>query len=105
MTAYTIQGRTREISVRMALGAGRRDAITMVMRQGMSLVGIGAVIGLLLAAAATRLFGSLLAGFPPAQPLAVAGAAALFAVIGAIASYVPAYRATRLNAMDALRYE
>ena len=105
VTAYAVTRRTREIGVRIALGAARGDIVRMVLRQGMSLAGIGAVIGLALAAAASRVLTSLLFGVPPLDPVTFAGTAVLFAVVGLAACYVPARRATRINAIEALRYE
>jgi putative ABC transport system permease protein len=105
VTAYTVTRRTREIGVRIALGAQRADVIRMILRHGMSLVGIGSVVGLLLAAAASRLLVSLLFGVPPLDPLIFGGAVILFASVGLTACYVPVRRATRIDAMEALRYE
>ena len=105
VTAYTTTRRTREIGIRIAMGAQRRDVVGMVMRQGMVLVAIGSAIGLLLGAAGSRLFGRLLQGVPATDPIILGGAALLFAAIGLAASYLPALRATRIDAMEALRYE
>jgi predicted permease len=105
VTAYTVTQRTREIGVRIALGAQRSDVLRMVLRQGMVLVAIGSAIGLLFAAAASRLVVRLLFGVPPLDPLTFGGAALLFAAIGLAACYVPARRATRIDAMEALRHE
>jgi predicted permease len=105
VTAYTTARRTREIGIRMAMGAGRADILQMVLRHGMSLVVVGSVLGMALAGAATRLFARLLFGVAPLDPVTFGGAALLFAVIGLAACYVPARRATRIQAIDALRYE
>jgi putative ABC transport system permease protein len=105
VTAYTVTRRTREIGIRIALGAERRDLIGMVLRQGMSLVGIGSIADLALAAGAGRLLRSLLFGLPVLDPLTFGGAAVLFAIIGLIACYLPARRATQVDAMESLRYE
>jgi predicted permease len=105
VTAYAIARRTREIGVRLALGAQHADVAWMVLRQGLSLVTIGAAIGLLLAAAAGRVLGRLLFGLPPLDPVTFGGAALLFAVIGIAACYVPIRRALRINPVEALRYE
>jgi predicted permease len=105
VTAYTTQSRTREIGVRIALGAQRGDVVRMVLREGMSLVGVGSLAGLALAAAGSRLFGSLLAGVPPFDPRTFAATAALLGLIGLAACYLPARRATEIDAMEALRYE
>jgi putative ABC transport system permease protein len=105
VTAYSVTRRTREIGVRIAMGATRADVLRMVLRQGLSLVAIGSTIGLLLAAAASRLVVRLLFGVRPLDPVTFAGAAVLFAVIGLAACYVPARRATRIDATEALRHE
>jgi predicted permease len=105
VTAYTTARRTREIGIRLALGAQRSDVVGMVLRQGFSLVVVGSAIGLTLAASGSRLFTKLLFGVPPLDPVTFGGAAALFAAIGLAACYVPARRATRIDAMDALRDE
>jgi putative ABC transport system permease protein len=105
VTAYLVTRRTREIGVRLALGAGRSRVLVMVLSQGMLLVMIGSGIGLLIAAMASRLLVGLLFGIPPFDPLAFGGAAAVLSVIGLAACYVPARRATRISAADALRYE
>jgi ABC-type antimicrobial peptide transport system permease subunit len=105
VTAYMVSSRTREIGIRVALGAQRGDVVRMVLRQGMMLAFTGMAIGLALAAGASRLLASLLFGVGPTDPLTFAGSAALFCVIGLIACYVPARRATAVDAMEALRYE
>jgi putative ABC transport system permease protein len=87
------------------MGAQRADVLRMVMRQGMRLVGLGSALGLLLAAAGSRLLQRLLFGVPPLDPVTFGGAAVLFAVIGLVACYVPARRATRIDATEALRSE
>jgi putative ABC transport system permease protein len=105
VTAYAVTRRTREIGIRVAMGAERADVIGMILRQGMSLVALGSAIGLSLAAAGSRVLVRLLFGVPPVDPITFAGAALLFGAIGFLACYVPARRATRINAMEALRYE
>jgi ABC-type antimicrobial peptide transport system permease subunit len=105
VTAYMVSSRTREIGIRVALGARRGDVVRMVLRQGMMLALAGMAIGLVLAAGASRLLGSLLFGIGPTDPIAFGGSALLFCLIGLIACYVPARRATAVDAMEALRYE
>ncbi len=105
VTAYMVTSRTREIGIRMALGARKGAVVHMVLRQGMMLTLAGAAIGLLLAAGASRLLGSLLFGVGATDPLTFAGVAVLFCAIGLAACYVPARRATEIDAIEALRYE
>ena len=105
VTAYMVSSRTREIGIRVALGAQRGDVVRMVLRQGMMLALAGMTIGLVLAAGASRLIGSLLFGIGPTDPIAFGGSALLFCLIGLVACYVPARRATAVDAMEALRHE
>ena len=105
VTAYTVASRTREIGVRVALGAQARDVVRMVLRQGMRLAAIGVAAGLALAAIAGRLLESMLFGVGAADPIAFGGSAVLFFCVGLIACYVPARRALAVDAMDALRHE
>jgi predicted permease len=103
VTAYMVTRRTREIGVRIALGAGRGSAVALIVKQGMRLVAIGGFIGMAFAAGAGQLIASLLFGAPPLDPLIFSATAALFLVIGFWACYIPALRATRINAIEALR--
>jgi putative ABC transport system permease protein len=105
VTAYTVTQRTREIGIRLSLGADRTAVMGMVLRQGMTLVAIGSAIGLLLGAGAGQVLSGARFGTPPPNALMFAAAAALFALVGLAACYVPARRATRIGAMEALRYE
>jgi predicted permease len=105
VTAYAVTRRTREIGIRIAMGAAQGDVVRMVLRQGLSLVGIGSVVGLFLAAIVGRVISRQLFGAPSFDPFSFIGAAVLFAAVGAIACYVPARRAASIDAMSALRYE
>jgi predicted permease len=105
VTAYMVSARTREIGIRIALGAQPGSVLRMVLRHGLRLTLVGAAIGLVLAAAAGQFIVSLLMGVAPIDLATFAGAAALFAAIGVAACYVPARRALRINAIEALRYE
>jgi predicted permease len=103
--SYGIARRTNEFGVRMAIGAERRDVLWMVLREVLYLVSIGAVAGLLLAAAASRLVHSVLFGISPFDPLAIGAATAAIVIAALLAGYLPARRATRIDPMVALRYE
>ena len=103
--SYDVARRTREIGIRMALGAQRRSVVGLVMRQTMLLVIIGVVIGLGAAPASTRLIASLLYGLTPNDPLTIALAGLLLLTVAALAGYLPARRAARVDPMIALRHE
>jgi hypothetical protein len=103
--AYAVTQRTREIGIRMALGAQSTGLRQMFVRHGLLLAGIGAIIGLGAAAGLTRLMSTLLFGVKPLDPLTYAGVAALLIAAAALASYLPARRATAVNPVEALRAE
>ncbi len=105
VTAYAVTRRTREIGIRIAMGARGADVVGMVLRQGMALTAVGTAIGLVLAAAAGRLLSAFLFGISPIDPIVFGGAETLFAAVGLAACYVPARRASRVDPMVALRYE
>jgi predicted permease len=100
---YSVAQRTHEIGVRMALGAGARDVLKLVVREGVLMAAAGAVIGLAASAAMTGLMSSLLFGIAPRDPLAFGAAAATLLVVAALASYLPARRAIRIEPLEALR--
>ena len=101
--SYAVTARTREVGIRMALGAGRREVLSLVLRQGLALVGVGLAIGLVLSMLLVRFLAALLYETRPADPVAFAGAAGGLAVIALVATYIPARRATRIDPMAALR--
>nr|MBA2242898.1 FtsX-like permease family protein [Chthoniobacterales bacterium] len=103
--AYSVTQRTREIGIRMALGARRTQMAGMVMRQSLTVVVIGIVVGLVAAVAATRLLASLLYGVGATDVLTYATVVLLLAVAALLASYIPARRAMKVDPMIALRYE
>jgi len=105
VTAYSVSRRTREIGIRIALGAGRGEVLRMVLRQGAVLAGAGIVMGLAAALAASRLIASLLYGIGPADPFTYATAATVFAAMTLAATWVPARRAAAIDPMRALRDE
>jgi putative ABC transport system permease protein len=103
--AYSVGQRTQEIGIRMAIGAERRDVLGMVLRGGLTLVAVGVMVGLALALALTRVLQSLLFGVTAHDPLVFAGNAALLVTVAALACALPAWRATRVEPVVALRAE
>ncbi len=103
--AYTVAWRTSEIGIRMALGAREAQVLGMVLRESLELVALGVVIGIPLAFAFARLISSQLYGITKGDPLTICAAMALETSIAAIATYIPARRATKVDPMVALRHE
>ena len=103
--SYLVGQRTREIGVRMALGAQRADVLRMVVRDGVRMTLIGAAIGLAAALGLTQLMSTMLFGVAPRDPLTFISVGALLCGIAIIASYLPARRAAKVDPMVALRYE
>ncbi len=105
LVSFSVTRRTREIGIRMALGAGVGEVIRLVTRDGLRLVLIGLGCGLVASAALTRVLASLLYGISPTDPAVFAGVAALVVAISLLACWLPARRATKVNPVEALRAE
>jgi len=102
---FTVARRTREIGIRVALGAQRRDVFRLVMFRGVVLVGVGVLAGLGASVAFGRLIGSLLFGVEPSSPLTLAIVSLGLVAVALLACYLPARRATKVDPLEALRYE
>jgi putative ABC transport system permease protein len=103
--AYGVEQRTREIGIRTALGAARLEVLALVLRQSMWLTAIGVALGLGATAVATRYFEGMLFGLTPLDPTTFTEVPAGFAMVAALAAYVPARRATKVDPLIALRHE
>jgi predicted permease len=103
--SYTVVQRTQEIGVRMALGANKNDVLSMILTRSFCMTGLGLLFGILGAFILTRLLSSLLYEVKPADPLTFFVVALVLGAVSLVASYVPAWRAARVDPMVALRYE
>ena len=105
VVSYAVAQRTHEMGIRMALGAERVDIVRLVLGQGLGVVGIGLILGLVLAFAITRVFKDMLIGVPAADPITYSIVTVTLLAIALFACWVPAFRATRIDPLSALRYE
>jgi ABC-type antimicrobial peptide transport system permease subunit len=105
LLSYEVSRRTRELGIRMALGAQRRDLLRLVVGQGILLVLFGAAIGIAAAIGLTRFMSAILYGVHADDPLTFAGVAILLTLVALAACYIPARRAMRVDPIIALRYE
>ncbi len=105
LMSYSVQQRTQEIGIRLALGADRQDMLRLVLGQGMRLTGLGLVLGVAMAFGLTRLLKSLLFGVEASDPLTFGGVVLVLALVAMMASYIPARRAATVQPVEALRYQ
>jgi putative ABC transport system permease protein len=105
ITAYSVAQRTREIGIRIALGAQRGELLGLLLRQGMLLVVCGVIAGVIASVALTRFLATMLFDVQPTDRLTFAGVVLLLVVVSAVACFLPARRAMRVDPIIALRYE
>jgi putative ABC transport system permease protein len=103
--SYAVAQRTREFGVRMALGARRADVGRLVLRHAAVLVAVGVAAGLIAAFGLTRLMSAMLFGVAPADPITFGSVAVVLGAVALVASLVPVMRATRVDPLEALRWE
>jgi ABC-type antimicrobial peptide transport system permease subunit len=103
--AYTVTQRSREVGIRMALGAARSDVLGLILRYGLRLATIGLAIGLVVSIAVTRLMRSLLFGVSPTDPATILAVSIMLVVVALAASFLPAYRASRIDPILAIRQD
>ena len=103
--AYAVAQRTQEFGIRMALGAAAGDVVTIVLRQGLKLIVPGTLLGILAAAGAGHLLGTMLVGISTLDGLVFGTVSVLLLAVSVLACYLPARRAARINPLTALRYE
>src|SRR5262249_43327706 len=103
--SYGISQRTREVGIRIALGAKGAEVQRLFLRQGLAMTGIGIVVGSVAALGLTRWMSSLLFGVSPGDPVTYAAVTIIFVLTAGLATYLPSLRATRVNPIDSLRAE
>jgi len=105
LMSYSVEQRTQEIGIRMALGAGRGDMLKLVLKQGMTLAGIGVAVGLAMAYGLSRVLATMLFGVKSSDPSTFALVAGILIAVAAVATYIPARRAAATPPSEALRYQ
>lgn len=105
VVSYAASQRTHEIGIRMALGAGPREILRMVLHQGLGVIGIGLAVGLAAAVAVTRVFANMFIGITPTDPVTYVSVGVFLVGVALLACWIPARRATRVDPLVALRYE
>ena len=103
--SLSVSSRKREIAIRSAVGAQRRDIVVLVLREGFRLIALGLAFGAGIALVLSRVLKSFLFGVQPSDPLVLLGGAVLFAAVALLACWLPARRAAKVDPMEALRYE